>query len=103
MASLVPTTAGIPISLDTIAAWAVKPPSSVIIAADFCMLTTISGLVIFVTKISPCFILSRSARSFIIFIFPEPIPGEAPNPESITSPSISLSSSFFPIVVTALV
>ena len=49
----VPTTHGIPNSLDTMDAWQVIPPASVIIATAFFMAGTKSGDVIEVTKMSP--------------------------------------------------
>ncbi len=56
-----PTIAGIPISRETIAACAVTPPSDVRIAAAFCIVTTMSGFVIVVTRMSPFFIFPRSS------------------------------------------
>ena len=75
------------------------------IAEDFCMDTTISGLVILVTKTSPEVIFFKSSKVSIIFIFPTAIPGEAASPVNITSPSIFLpsASGLFPRVVIGLV
>ena len=58
------------------------------------METTISGLVMAVTKISPFFILFRSSLDFIILTIPEEIPGEAAKPSVKISPSKSISSNF---------
>ncbi len=69
---------GTPNSLETIAACEVIPPSSVIIAADFSIATTKSGLVIFVTRTSPFSILFISFGSRITFTIPVATPGEAP-------------------------
>ena len=60
-ASCAPTIAGIPISRETIAACEVAPPSDVRIAAAFCIVTTMSGFVIVVTRMSPFFIFPRSS------------------------------------------
>ncbi len=51
--SPVPTTQGIPNSRDTIAAWQVTPPSSVMIPLALFIAGTMSGVVITVTKMSP--------------------------------------------------
>jgi len=77
---LVPTTAGVPSSLLTIAAWQVMPPSSVTMAATFRMAGTISGLVIWVTMMSPSFTMPVSLTSLTITTFPLAIPGDAPWP-----------------------
>ena len=68
----------------------VIPPSSVTIAADFCIATTISGLVISVTRTSPFWILGKSFIEFIILTIPTPIPGLAPNPDNKIVPEISV-------------
>jgi len=97
VASLVPTTQGVPSSLEIIAAWQVSPPSSVMIAAAFFIAGTMSGVVIFVTKISPSIILPISSISVIIFTFPASVPGDAPIPFNKIFPSISFEDfdSFF--------
>ena len=91
-ASCAPTTAGIPISRETIAACAVTPPSDVTIAEAFCIVTTMSGFVIVVTRMSPCLIFPRSSIEWIIFTTPDATPGEAAIPWVISCPSISASS-----------
>jgi len=79
----------------------VTPPSEVRIAAAFCIVTTISGFVIFVTRMSPCLILSRSSIEWIIFTIPDATPGEAAIPWVSSCPSISVafSSGFFRVVI----
>ncbi len=55
----VPTTQGVPSSLEMMAAWQVMPPSSVTIPAALLMAGTMSGMVILVTRMSPSLIVSR--------------------------------------------
>ena len=55
----VPTTQGVPSSLEMIAAWQVIPPSSVTMAAALLMAGTMSGMVICVTRTSPSLTASR--------------------------------------------
>ena len=59
----VPTTAGTPSSLLTMAAWLVGPPWSVTIPAARCMMGTQSGSVISVTRMEPSRNRSMSAAS----------------------------------------
>ncbi len=61
VASPVPTTAGIPSSRLTIAAWQVRPPWSVTIPDTISMIGPHAGSVISVTRMSPA--LTRSASS----------------------------------------
>ena len=101
MQSWAPTIAGIPISRETIAACAVTPPSDVTIAAAFCIETTMSGFVIVVTSMSPCFIFPKSSIEWIIFTIPDATPGEAAIPSVRICPSRSASfvSVFFRVVI----
>src|SRR5699024_419772 len=77
---LVPTIHGICISRETIAAWQVIPPLSVMIAAAFFIVGTQSGEVINVTNISPSSNSSISLGSAITCTFPVETPGLAGNP-----------------------
>ena len=70
VAQLVPTTALIPNSLATMAAWHVRPPLLVIIPADIFMSGSQSGVVISVTKISPAMNMSCSSILFKIRTLP---------------------------------
>jgi len=83
----VPTTAGVPSSLLTIAAWQVIPPSSVTIAATFCIAGTMSGFVIFVTRMSPALTDPVSLTSRITTTRPVATPGDAPWPLTRIFPS----------------
>ena len=66
----VPTTAGMPSSRETIAAWEVRPPFSVIIAEAIFIIGSQSGSVISVTKISPFWNSSNFLTSVIIRTLP---------------------------------
>ena len=76
----VPTTHGIPSSLEMIAAWQVTPPSSVTIPLALLIAGTMSGVVIVVTITSPSLTLSNSSTPMITVTGPDAIPGLAPNP-----------------------
>ena len=91
VASPVPTTQGMPNSLEIIAAWQVTPPSSVTIPLALFMAGTISGVVMVVTITSPSWTLSSSSRSLITFTVPDARPGLAPKPLIMTSSSTSSS------------
>ena len=92
VASPVPTTQGIPNSLEIIAAWQVTPPSSVTIPVALFIAGTISGVVIVVTITSPSWTLSSSSRLKITLTVPDAKPGLAPRPLIKTSKSTSSSS-----------
>jgi len=80
VALLAPTMQGMPSSLATMAAWQVMPPSSVMIAPALVIMGTMSGVVIWVTKISPSLIRSRLVPSLNNLTLPLAIPGLAPSP-----------------------
>ena len=90
--SPVPTTHGIPSSLDTMAAWQVTPPSSVMIPSALFIAGTMSGVVITVTSTSPFSILSSSSVFLTILTAPDAIPGLAPNPLAMIILSVDPSS-----------
>ena len=104
VAVFVPTTAGVPSSLLTIAAWQVIPPSSVTMAATFRIAGTMSGLVIRVTRISPSFTAPVSFdipddRPLYRSRYPVPLPGPVRRIfASLFCPDIPFAS-FFPMVV----
>ncbi len=82
----VPTTAGMPSSRAIRAACEVAPPVSVIIARTFFKAGMKVGLVISVTKISPCLISARSSGLCIKRTGPVSIPSDAPTPWAISCP-----------------
>ena len=73
VAFLVPTTQGIPSSLEIIAAWQVLPPVFVTIALACFIIGTQSGSVISVTSTLPGMNFSISLTWSILQIFPAPI------------------------------
>ncbi len=85
----VPTTAGRPSSRLTIAAWAVRPPRSVTIAAARFMMGSQSGSVISVTSTSPSCSRSRSETERITRTVPFPIFSPTASPLARTSPRSS--------------
>ena len=80
VATVVPTTHGTPNSRETIAAWDVRPPRLVIIAAARFIAGTKSGVVISVTMMSPGLTLPRFLTSGTSLTGPEISPGEAGAP-----------------------
>ena len=76
-ANLTPTTQGIPSSRDTMAAWQVLPPRSVMMAEARFIAGTKSGVVISATRTSPCMTWSMSFGSVMIRTGPCPTPGLA--------------------------
>ena len=86
VAFLVPTTAGVPSSRLTMAAWQVMPPSSVTMALTRRIAGTISGLVIFVTSMSPSLTALVSLMSRTITTRPLAMPGDAPCPSRSATP-----------------
>ncbi|OGD09338.1 hypothetical protein A2395_01175 [Candidatus Amesbacteria bacterium RIFOXYB1_FULL_47_9] len=87
VATVVPTTHGTPNSRETIAAWDVRPPRLVIIAAARFIAGTKSGVVISVTIISPGLTLPKFLTSGTSLTGPEISPGEAGAPFKIGSPN----------------
>ena len=92
-----PTTAGVPSSRETIAAWQVIPPSSVTIALTLRMAGTMSGFVILVTRMSPSLTSPIPFASARITTRPEAVPGAAPIPWT----RIFASAGFAPLLLPA--
>ena len=86
MASSVPTTAGIPSSRETIAAWEVRPPWSVMMPAARFMIGTQSGSVISVTSTAPSSNRSISSALLITCTLPAAIAWPMASPVSSRSP-----------------
>jgi len=78
--------AGTPSSRETMAAWLVMPPSSVMMPEARFIAGTMSGIVISVTMMSPSLTLSRSSSLMTIRAGPLTVPGLEPSPSTSTSP-----------------
>src|SRR3989338_1339005 len=78
--AFVPMMQGMPSSRETIAAWQVIPPSSVTIAAERFMAMMNEGVVLSVTRMSPCLTLSTSPTWCTTRAIPCTFPGYAETP-----------------------
>jgi hypothetical protein len=86
IASAVPSTAGMPSSRATMAAWEVRPPRSVTMPAAIFMIGSQSGSVLSVTRISPFSNRAKSLGLAITRARPTAIPSPTARPWASVSP-----------------
>ena len=86
VACVAPTTAGMPSSRATMAAWQVRPPLSVMMPAAIFMTGSQSGLVAGATRISPGLKAERSRALAMRRVRPEAIFSPTARPVTMTEP-----------------